>query len=309
MLSISVIIPSYNGVHKLPKVLESLEKQTLNNFEVIVVVDGSTDNTVEMLEQQSFKLDLKVIVQDNGGRAKARNAGAKAATGSLLLFFDDDMRLEKGVLEAHINHHVTIQKCILVGGTPLDMNIVRLNDLLQYKSLLEKKWVKLLQENVAGKPLSKDQIFLTAAHFSISKEVFWEINGFDEQLTDAEDYDLGVRAFKIGIPIYVNSTIIAWHDDFITCRSYIKRLRQYRKAHLKLKALKPTLYRDEFTHYDYNKAEGIKQLVYRFFAHPFWVNTIDHFNWLLVFPKSIRYKLYDVITTALSVHFPKVKLK
>ncbi|MEM9982557.1 MAG: glycosyltransferase family 2 protein [Bacteroidota bacterium] len=307
MLSISVIIPSYNGVHKLPKVLKSLEKKTLNDFEVIVVVDGSTDNTVEMLEQQSFEVDLKVIVQDNGGRAKARNAGAKAATGSLLLFFDDDMRPEEEALKKHIDHH-TIREGILIGAQISDGQIAQ-KEILKYKAFLEERWIASLQVNDVEIPLSKEQIYLTAAHFSIKKERFWKIGGFDKQLTDAEDYDLGVRAFKTGIPIYVNNTIIAWHDDFITCRSYVKRLRQYRKAHLKLKALKPALYQDEFTHYDYNKVKGLKQLAYRFFAHPFWVNTIDHFNWLLVFPKSVRYKLYDVITTALSVYFPKVKLK
>src|SRR6187397_1060160 len=92
-MSTSVIIPTYNGAHKVVNVLRALEQQTHLPDEVVVVIDGSTDNTAELLRTNTFKLpSLRIIEQPNGGRAQVRNRGAKEASQDLLIFFDDDMR-------------------------------------------------------------------------------------------------------------------------------------------------------------------------------------------------------------------------
>ena|SRR5687768_18307649 len=102
-MKISVIIPSYNGAHKIMEVLRALEKQTVMPDEVVVVLDGSTDNTGEMLKSQLFNFkNFKVVWQKNGGRAKVRNFGVKQVNGDLLIFLDDDMRPEPEIGRAHV---------------------------------------------------------------------------------------------------------------------------------------------------------------------------------------------------------------
>jgi glycosyltransferase involved in cell wall biosynthesis len=90
--SVTVIIPCYNGQNYLEKTLESLEQQTCQDFQVICVNDGSTDDTPRILECWKEKgiLDMRVIHQENGGVSTARNAGIEAAQSEFLLFLDAD---------------------------------------------------------------------------------------------------------------------------------------------------------------------------------------------------------------------------
>jgi len=84
----SVIIPTYNGADKIGRCLASLRGQDYPaSFEVIVVNDGSTDRTLEVLKQFP---EVRVLTQANAGPAAARNRGAKEASGDLIVFTDDD---------------------------------------------------------------------------------------------------------------------------------------------------------------------------------------------------------------------------
>jgi len=297
---ISIIIPTYNGEKKICNLLHSLEKQSYKDFEVIVVIDGSTDNTKKLLEQKNFDFkSFKIIFQENKGRSGSRNTGAKTATGDLLLFLDDDMRLPAETVQQHVEFHKKQANAWLMGNAVEDFELMQ-TDLQKYKAFLSRKWGKPFEHN--DKPLQKHNLFLMAAHLSVPKANFLQLGGFDEALTDAEDYDLGKRALAVGVQIYFNPEIIGWHDDFITCRSYIRRQQQYQKAHQRLRELYPERY--QYNQYDYKPAKGLKKIIYWLFAGNFWVNVVDKFNFLLILPQKLRYKLYDIIITANAVHFP-----
>lgn len=97
---ISVIIPTYNEAEDIGKCLDSLAKQSLKDFEVIVVDDGSTDTTSQTLRGASKTLpDFRFFEQDHGGAGAARNLGAKHAKGDVLVFVDADMTFDKNFLE------------------------------------------------------------------------------------------------------------------------------------------------------------------------------------------------------------------
>ena len=118
--TVSVIIPTFNGAHKLANIFKALKAQTFSDFELVVVVDGSNDNTKEVLDQYKKEFqNCKVIYQQNGGRAKVRNAGAKEAGGDLLIFFDDDMLPEPDCVAIHFQHHEKFSGSILM-GTQID---------------------------------------------------------------------------------------------------------------------------------------------------------------------------------------------
>ncbi len=305
-MRVSVIIPTYNGQHKIGNVLAAVMGQTVRCWEIIVVIDGSTDKTEEVAEKllaewgEASGRAWKVIVQPNGGRAVARNRGAKEASGELLMFFDDDMRPEAACVNAHIRHHQHVQNSIAVGMQVEDRRVMK-TDIQQYKAGLSRKWMEPLKANNGF--LNAKQPFITAANFSVSRELFFQLGGFDERLTDAEDYDLAVRAVLQQIPIYFKAEAVAWHDDFITCQSYVKRLRQYQTAHRQLRALKPDIYA-QVDHYIHNAPSRTKRLVYNCLARKKTVRAIDggSLKWL---PVRVRYKLYDIVTTGLSVHFPE----
>ena len=92
MKEISVIIPCYNCATLVRETLDSLANQTFQNFEVVCVNDGSTDETLSVLEQWKIQnvVQMQVITKENGGVSSARNAGIQAAEGKYLLFLDAD---------------------------------------------------------------------------------------------------------------------------------------------------------------------------------------------------------------------------
>lgn len=103
---ISVIIPTYNGKYVLEDCIESLGFQTYPHFEVIVVDDGSSDNTGDVVRnlkshrEAGYSIsNLKFLVQNHKGAGAARNRGTKYAKGKILVFVDADMTFDKDFLE------------------------------------------------------------------------------------------------------------------------------------------------------------------------------------------------------------------
>ena len=105
---ISVVIPSFNRRQTLERVLEAYERQTPEAppFEVVVVDDGSTDDTAELLaSRHPNRYRLRHAVQDNGGPARARNRGLELARGDLVLFTGDDVEPTPDLLAEHARAH------------------------------------------------------------------------------------------------------------------------------------------------------------------------------------------------------------
>lgn len=97
---ISIIVPIFNGEKYVSRIIDTSNNQTLHNFEVICINDGSTDNTGKLLN--NFKEQygwLKVINQDNKGVSVARNTGIRNATGAYIMFLDADDYLENTTIE------------------------------------------------------------------------------------------------------------------------------------------------------------------------------------------------------------------
>jgi glycosyltransferase involved in cell wall biosynthesis len=97
-MKISVIIPTYNEESVILECLKSLEKQSLKNFEVIVVDDGSTDKTLEKLKNLKIS-KIKILQQEHKGPGAGRNLGAKHAGGDILVFVDADMTFDRNFLK------------------------------------------------------------------------------------------------------------------------------------------------------------------------------------------------------------------
>jgi glycosyltransferase involved in cell wall biosynthesis len=99
-MKISIIIPAYNEKKVLENCIESLGAQTYKDFEIVVVDDGSTDGTLEILKNlKKSLLNFKFIKQGHLGAGAARNAGAKLSKGEILVFVDADMAFDKDFLK------------------------------------------------------------------------------------------------------------------------------------------------------------------------------------------------------------------
>lgn len=116
MSKISIIIPAYNAEEYIINCLESISKQTFTDFEVIVVDDGSKDNTANLCTEYT-KCDprFRLIRQANGGVSSARNHGLKKVKGEWVIFIDADDWIESNTLDV-LNSHISENIDVVMGG-------------------------------------------------------------------------------------------------------------------------------------------------------------------------------------------------
>jgi len=190
-MTISIIVPCYNYAKYLPDCIASLKAQTYPIHEIIVVNDGSPDNTIEVCEQ----LGVRCLTKENGGLASARNAGIREATGEYIMCLDADDKLVPGAVAEHmklIEDEKTIAQCALMefGERHIVMTPT-------YPTSLQ----RVMQSNT---------IYCNAV---FSKKMWSEVGGYDESETmrlGYEDWEFWVRMLKAGC--YVRGS------DFIALR-------------------------------------------------------------------------------------------
>ena len=120
MMVISVIVPVYNVEKYLTNCVNSIIKQTYEELEIILINDGSSDNSGIICDDFSKKDNrIKVIHKENGGLSDARNVGIDIATGELITFIDSDDYISKNMLEKLYNALIGTMSDIAVCGTTL----------------------------------------------------------------------------------------------------------------------------------------------------------------------------------------------
>ena len=110
---VSVVIPCYNQAHFLGEAIESVLAQSYPNFEIIVVDDGSPDDTSEVAGRYP---EVRLVRQENQGLSGARNAGLARSEGEYVVFLDADDRLLPEALETHLEHLEAHPECAFVSG-------------------------------------------------------------------------------------------------------------------------------------------------------------------------------------------------
>ena len=192
---VSVIIPCYNQAHFLSDAIESVLEQTYPYFEIIVVDDGSPDDTSGVASRYP---SVKCIRQENKGLAGARNGGLPHARGDYLLFLDSDDRLMPDALETHLRYFDAYPGCGLVCG--------------QQRVIAEDgSLLKILRRPLVGGDLYAT--LLSRSHFVIPgsvmfrREAFDSVEPYDPRVNGAADYDLYFRVAR-RYPVY-------WHDEVI----------------------------------------------------------------------------------------------
>lgn len=309
-IKVSVIIPTYNGAHKIVSALESLSKQTCVPEELIVVIDGSTDNTYEVVAaKKSILPALQILQQENQGRAGVRNTGAKAASNELLLFLDDDMIVPPNWIEMHKAHHQKYPGSLVSGRLEQMLITQEETEFDVFEKWQNGRWNKTIADTKTDE-IELTTAYVTANNFSIAKTDFDALGMFDIRLKDAEDYDLAMKAKEAHKPIYLSNLCWAWHNDVAAKNflSYIKRLREYNKAQYDLIKINPEVYGNPQKNVRYPlRPSGIKTIFFKFFVNRFFVFSLDKKFWRFL-PIPIRCKLYDYVLTSNGVYFPTVNL-
>lgn len=219
----SVVIPTHERRQTVVRNVAALDRQTLRDFEAIVVVDGSTDGTAEALRKLDVSFPLTVIEQPNRGVAAARIAGAGAAKGEVLLFVDDDMEADPAMLAEHQRSHAEGFDYVL-GDLPLHPDSPR--NLLSWGVGF---WAKSRRERLeaAGDELGLDD--LLTGQVSVSRRAFDQVGGFDTSFTRKDglvpsgDIDFGYRILKAGFRATFNPRAISYQYYDVDPTDYLRR--------------------------------------------------------------------------------------
>ena len=203
---VSVVIPCYKQAHYLPQAIESVIDQTYKNYEIIVVDDGSPDNTSEVAARYS---GVRVIRQKNQGLSAARNTGIRESRGEYLVFLDSDDRLRPKALESGIDCMMNCIEaglvfgryhCIHEDGTPYPTS----SNLYQNQDI----YLGLLKNNFIG----------MCAAVMYRRQIFDLVGGFDPDINPAADYDLYLRIAR-QYPSFGHNEVIAEYRIYGTSMS------------------------------------------------------------------------------------------
>lgn len=199
----SIIIPCYNHAHFLELAISSVISQNFDRWEIIIVNDGSLDNTRQIADnwvQQDFRIN--VIHQENQGLSAARNTGINNARGQWLNFMDADDLLQPDCLS-------TIFSSIAKSNLPLDILQTAYDLIDDDGKLIVKKMVHVNNDSVfsnikngnPGPPLS----------FFVNRTMINRVGNFDISLKSAEDWDFWHRVAKLNCKAaIVNETLVAY---------------------------------------------------------------------------------------------------
>lgn len=188
ILRVSVIIPTYNRADVLPRAIESALKQKDCSVEIIVVDDGSTDQTIDRLK--IYKEKIKYVYQENKGASAARNLGIAKSTGDFIAFLDSDdffiseenLKLKSELLESNLEYGMTYSSVNFFGEG------MRTLGGYSGKELTGHIYPDLL--------FIKNNIIFTPT-VMVRRDVLSIVGGFDESMHLCEDIDLWRRISKI----------------------------------------------------------------------------------------------------------------
>jgi glycosyltransferase involved in cell wall biosynthesis len=205
---ISVIIPTYNRANTISRALNSVLHQTYSNIEIIIIDDGSSDNTEEILN--NFK-DNRIIIKKsmNRGAPAARNMGIRIAKGDFIAFLDSDDEWMLNKLEKQYNLISNSDTGFVYTG----YHIIKPDGEIRLSRLPGKKgniFTDLIISNCVG---STSLLFVKKQHLI-------DVGGFDESMPSCQDWDLFIRLSQICKADFVKEYLLKYYEDNSKVRIY-----------------------------------------------------------------------------------------
>lgn len=222
----SIVIPTYQRRDVVLSSVRALSRQRFHGaFEVIVVVDGSTDGSAEALRKLETPFPLSVLEHPNKGLAATRNRGAAAAGGEILLFLDDDMEAHPDLLRQH-DRSQREGLDVVIGHIPLHPDSPA-----NFLSRGVKEWADERARRLSAPGARLTLHDLLGGQLSISRKTFCSLGGFDTDFTRGgtfgnEDLDFGHRVLRGGHRLAFNPDAISWQKYVVQPHQYLRQWRQ-----------------------------------------------------------------------------------
>lgn len=267
---VSVVVPTYNGQFYVNRAVQSVLKQTYKNIEVIIINDGSTDKTKEIIQQLKEKNSRVSVLENekNLGFVESLNRGVDYASGKYIARIDDDdVWIDEKKLKKQVDFLEKNSEYVLVGGGLITINNKE-EEIIKYLPPEQDTDIRniILLTNCFG---HSAVIFL--------KSVFEKVGGYDEKFGFFADWDLWLKMGKVGKIHNLQEFVISYLDKEAYNRLYRSRDLQIRRQ-LGLRIALKRKYKIDYPHF--YKAVFLSFLSYLYSFLPYKNKLRPFVSWL-----------------------------
>ena len=228
-MQFSIIIPVYNRPQEVDELLESLCHQTVKDFEVVVVEDGSTEKCDAVCEQYADRLAVHYHYKPNSGPGPSRNYGAERSQGEYLLILDSDVIVPENYLET-IQAELDREPCDAFGGPDrAHASFTPIQKAINYAMTSF-----FTTGGIRGGKAKMDKFYPRSFNLGIKKSVYEALGGF-APMRYGEDIDLSTRIFKGGYSCRLFPEAFVYHKRRVKFSSFFKQVKHSGEARVVLK--------------------------------------------------------------------------
>ncbi|CAM1357493.1 glycosyltransferase [Tenacibaculum halocynthiae] len=228
-LYFSIIIPVYNRPDEVDELLESITKQDYQDeFEVIIIEDGSDQSSVSIVEKYNAKLNIKYFYKENTGAGLSRNFGMKKASGNYFIILDSDVIVPQKYLSI-VKNELTKNFTDAFGGPDAaHHSFTAIQKAINYSMTST-----ITTGGIRGKKKSVGKFQPRSFNFGLSKKAFEKTKGFSK-LKAGEDIDLSFRLLESGFNTQLLEKAFVYHKRRTTIKQFFKQTFAFGTARPKL---------------------------------------------------------------------------
>ena len=214
----SIIVPVYNRPDEVDELLQSLCEQSLKDFEVVIVEDGSQKDCKEVVGRYTDRLDVKYFMKPNSGPGQSRNYGAERAQGYYLLVLDSDVVLPTGYLQA-VDDELRRQPADAFGGP--DAAHPSFTDV--QKAISYSMTSFFTTGGIRGGKKKLDKFYPRSFNMGIRRDVYLQLGGFSK-MRFGEDIDFSYRIVEAGYQPRLLPSAWVWHKRRTDFRKFFRQV-------------------------------------------------------------------------------------
>ena len=214
----SFIIPVFNRPDEVDELLESLTHQTLRDFEVVVVEDGSDVPCRDVVERYADCLQVHYYDKPNSGPGQTRNYGVERAKGDYVLILDSDVVLPEGYLQA-VDHELAATPCDAFGGPDrAHASFSKMQKAINYAMTSF-----FTTGGIRGGKKKMDKFYPRSFNMGVRRTVYHELGGFSA-MRFGEDIDFSTRLIRSGHVSRLFQSAWVWHKRRTDLRKFFKQV-------------------------------------------------------------------------------------
>ncbi len=214
----SIIVPVFNRPDEVDELLASLVGQTLKDFEVIIVEDGSERPCKDVCDKYADKIDIRYFMKDNSGPGQSRNYGAERAAGEYLIVLDSDVVLPEGYLKA-VDDELQREPADAFGGPDCAHDSFTETQ----KAISYSMTSFFTTGGIRGGKKKLDKFYPRSFNMGIRRDVYMRLGGFSK-MRFGEDIDFSIRIFKAGCRCRLFPEAWVWHKRRTDMRKFFRQV-------------------------------------------------------------------------------------